>query len=147
MIFEALQSLIQIFSMPTLYVTVAWFGVVGLMVHGLVTILITKMRYKEIIPVVFKLHLMSLIISYVVSPVCTMIIVGLQAVLYPNLMIFMVAPNLYIWYSLCMIVSMRYLLCHTFASVPCRTWYILLLGSDIFVAVMGYIFLQLLHLI
>jgi|GEM_PF-1317179 len=141
MIFELLQSLIQNFSMPLLYMTVMWFGTVGLIVHSAVTVWITKLRATEVLNAVFKLYCVSLMVSYVAAPVCTLIVAGLQNVLYPEMAGLAVTSNLYIWYSLSMIVVLRYLMCTLFVAVPCYTWRIALLFSESFVAIMGYLFL------
>lgn len=147
MIFEGIQSIIQVYSMPILYAIVAWFAIIGFAVRTAMVMILTRVKSAEIVPVSLKLHIMSLIIAYLVAPVCTMVISSLNIVLFPDQISFAVGLNLYIWYSLVTILSLRYLLCQIFVSVSCSTWQITLICTDSFVAILGYVFLSALRII
>lgn len=141
MIFELLQSLIQVFSMPLLYVIVVWFGTIGFIAHSAVTVLITKLRAIEVIHAVFKLYSVSIMISYIIAPICTVLVTGFQNILYPNAAVLAMSSNLYIWYSLSMIIVLRILMCNLFVAISCTQWRIAVLMSEGVVAIMGYLFL------
>lgn len=147
MVFEAIQSLIQIFSMPLLYAIVAWFAVVGFAARSALVMILTKVKRAEIIPVSLRLHAMSLMIAYVISPVGAIITISFNQALFSNVMNLAIGPNLYVWYSVIMIISLRCLLCQTFVSVTCNTWKKYLIFVDSFVAFLGYIFLSAAHLV
>lgn len=147
MVFEGIQSIIQVYSMPLLYATALWFGVVGFVARMAMVMILTRINNIEIIPVSLKLHIMSLVVAYLVAPICAVFATALNALFFSDSTMLGLCSNLYVWYSVIMILSLRYLLCQTFVSVSCTTWQASLIGVDSFIAILGYLFFRGLHLL
>lgn len=145
MIFELIQSILQTYSMPFLYAIVAWFGIVGFVGRLAIVMILTRMNSMQIAPVSWKLHLISLVISYLTAPIYAVLSIALSGMFLTSSILTGIGPNVYLWYSLIMILTIRYLACKTFVSVSCSTWQAALLAIDSFIAILGYFFLQALH--
>jgi len=147
MVFEAIQSIIQMYSMPLLYAIVLWFGVIGFVARVAMVMILTRVKGAQMVPVSLRLHLVSLVFAYLIAPTCAIITTGLNSFLFAHGMKLGLNSNLYVWYSVVMISVLRYLLCQTFVSVSCNRWQIGLIATDGFVAILGYLFLSAMQLI
>lgn len=147
MMFELVQRVIELFSMSSLYFSVLWFATVGLVVHSCIIAGFSKLKITDFISAFSKIYGICLVSSFLLTPICAVIITGLQQVLFLE-SFFAVAPiNIYIWFSILMIIMLRYAMCMIFVSVPCRVWYVILLIAGGVTAITGYFVLLTLSMI
>lgn len=144
MMTELIQAIFAQFSLKILYVAAAWFATFGYAAHLITVMLLTRLPMKELLQPVARLHAMTVVASFLLSPVCFVISSGLIQVLFPE---FAVAQGLLIWFSLNMMLFSTYFLCSVFVSTTCKQFQSRLIAVDGVVGFLGYFVLKGLNLL
>jgi len=78
---------------------------------------------------------MTVVASFLLSPVCFVISSGSMQVLFPE---FAAAQGLFVWFSLNMMLFSTYFLCSVFVSTTCKQFQLWLIVVDGIVRFLGY---------
>lgn len=147
MIAEFLQEVLNQFSLRTLYLGMLWFATFGYLMHLLVVTVITKLPLSALPKSIARLHGAAMVSSYVVAPVCAAASFMLSKLYAPFYMPSFLGQQVYVWFTVCMMLFSSFALCTFFATVPCSRFRWWLAAVNGMVGLLGLFVLKALNLL
>ena len=118
------QKILDGFSSPILYASMAWFGFVGFFVYACVVMLLTRLSFQQIVEPLLQIHVRALVVSFLCSPVLSVLL----------------GVKVYFLFAILMLSYATMSLCSIFVQATCFKWrqsffiaYVMLVLMGIFV--------------
>lgn len=144
---ELLQNVTGLFFSSQLYVTTAWYATGGFYVYSSMLAYRTEVKFRDFIKSFAQIYGLCCAISFVAAPIFSVVVSGFTHVLDRQVAYELSRANVYVWFSVSMMWTLRYLICKTFLSLSCRMWNVWLLIATVIASVWGYFVLTALNLL
>ena len=137
MITALLQEIVRQFSLKALYLGLCWFAAFGYFMHMFVVMALTRLPFAALPASIARLHLATMAVSYVIAPV----LAGVSTLLshfYAGMTVsWFIGQQVYVWYTVCMMLFSSYLLCGFFVTVACTRFRLWLFVANAVVGILG----------
>lgn len=147
MVAELLQEIMNQFSLKTLYLAMVWFATFGYVMHLFVVMVVARLPFAALPKSIGRIQLTAVGLSYLAAPVCAAVSIMLSKFYTAGYSSLFVGQQVYVWFTLWMMMSCSYFLCKFFVTVPCsrfRTW---LVGVNAGVGLLGILVLKAVNLL
>jgi hypothetical protein len=148
MISEFIAQIVTCFSMPIVYIFLAWFLIVGFLGRAALVVIATKNNTKNMMLAIATLHLYSLALAYLLAPIMLAGLITILQQLFHVAMDSLISNSflMYLWLSCITIQSFRLFLCFDFVAVSCAWWRKYVLTVDGITVLVGYLVMHVLKL-
>ena len=147
MISGLLQEIINQFSLKIIYLAVIWFATFGYLMHLFVVAAVAKLPFAALPKSIARMQAMAITVSYIVAPLCAAASLSISKFYTPSYSPLFVGQQVYVWFTLSMIVCSSYLLCKFFVTVSCSRFRNWLAVTNVGVGLLGLLVLKAVNLL